>query len=107
MVNLSWDFNSLFGTVRGLEPPKTLSGTDFSRVFGRSLGGSEQARALVLYDDTNDIYSYNLKSITAIFTQNNCGIRTRLLGAREQWEGGQNSYVKLLTIPFIKANVKN
>ena len=86
--------------MRGIEAPKPLSGAYLSRVLGRSLGGTEQARALVLSDDTDDICSYILKSMTAIFTQNNCGRRARLLGAREQWEGGQNNCIQWLTIPL-------
>ena len=74
--------------MRGLEAPKPLSGADLFRVLGRSLGGSEWARALVLSDGTDGICSFNLKSTTAIFTQNNCGRRARLLGAREQWGVG-------------------
>ena len=77
--------------MRGPEAPKPLSGAYLSRVLGRSLGGTEQARALVLSDDTDDICSYNLKSMTAIFTQNNCGRRARLLGARNSGRVGKTT----------------
>ena len=94
--------------MRGLEAPKPLSGADLSRVLGRSLGGSEWARVLVLSDGTDDICSYHLKSTTAIFTQNNCGRRARLLGAREQWGGGGVAkQLCQLADNSIKASVKN